>query len=216
MVPETRITSPARAAERNRAWPFGTQPIRVALAVIGPGVEVVSPPMRFKPNRAWSSARPWAKASRSAQPQRLGHATARNQPQGSAPLAARSDRLTRRSLRATRSSGSEGRKCTPSTIMSLVTIRSKPGRAGIAAASSSRPRASGAPPVSGFISRAMKSNSSTPAVASDPVVTGYAVQGGVDEAGLGALEERLGDLDIFVDRHLGGHVRPAGQFEGAG
>jgi hypothetical protein len=47
------------------------------------------------------------------------------------------------------------------------------------------------------------------------VVTGYAVQGGVDEAGLGAFEERLGDLDVFIDGHLGRHVRPAGQLIGA-
>ena len=63
-------------------------------------------------------------------------------PQGVAPLEARSDRFTRSALRATVSGGSSGRKCTPSTMASVFTTRSSPVALRIAA-SSTRPNAPG-------------------------------------------------------------------------
>src|SRR5271168_412494 len=105
---------------------------------------------------------------------------------------------------------SPARKCTPSTMASSEITRSKPGRPGSTAASSSRPSAAGAPRVSGR-SAAIQSNSSGGAL-----IAGDGVEGGVDEPRFGAFEERLGDLDIFVDGDLGGHVGAPHQLEGAG
>src|ERR1019366_5810619 len=96
----------------------------------------------------------------------------------------------------------------PSTMASFDTMRSKPGREGMAAASSLRPRASGAPSASGARPRAIQSNSS-----GGPLIARDSIQGAVDEAGLGAVEEGLGDLDIFVDHHLVRRIT-ADQLEG--
>ena len=55
-------------------------------------------------------------------------ASVSTKPAGVAPLAARSDRFTRSALRAMVSGGSSGRKCTPSTMASVVTTMSSPLR----------------------------------------------------------------------------------------
>ena len=63
---------------------------------------------------------------------------------GLAPLAARSERFTRNAFCATVPAGSSTKKSVPAAIWSVVTTRSKPGRAEIMAASSFRPKAPGA------------------------------------------------------------------------
>src|SRR5579864_4601537 len=107
------------------------------------------------------------------------------------------------------SQASPSGKWTPSTIASSLITRSKPGRLGSTAASSMRPSAGDAPSVSGR-SAAIQSNSSGPLIAGD------LVERGVDEGRLRSVEERLGDLDILVDRHLGRHIAAPHDLERAG
>jgi len=52
MVPLTATRSPALAVERRSSWPVATVPKAVTDNVSGPGVAVVSPPMRAMPNSA--------------------------------------------------------------------------------------------------------------------------------------------------------------------
>src|SRR5438093_516708 len=101
-------------------------------------------------------------------------------------------------------------------MASLEITRANPGRDGTIAASSIRPRASGAPSASGRSSRAMASNSSTPLGGLAPDIPSDSVEDAVGDAGLGAFEERLGDLDVFVDGHLGGHIGSRCQLHGPG
>src|SRR4051812_18617603 len=84
-------------------------------------------------------------------------------------------------------------------MVSVVITSDCPGGGVSSAASSKSPSASGAPSASGRNSRAIRSNSSQPLGA---LIAADGVQGAVDEAGFGPVEERLGDLDIFVDHNL--------------
>src|SRR5947209_5033906 len=102
------------------------------------------------------------------------------------------------------SASSLSRKCTPATMASSLITRSKPGRLGTTATSSISPsaaslRASG-------LSAAIQSSSS-----GGSRIAGDGVESGVDEGGLRAFEERLGDLDVLVDGHLGGRLRAVEQ-----
>src|SRR3954462_6898355 len=82
---------------------------------------------------------------------------------------------------------------------SVVITSDCPGGGVSSAASSKSPSASGAPSASGRSSRAIRSNSSQPLGA---LIAADGVQRAVDEARLRSIEERLGDLDIFVDHDL--------------
>ena len=70
-------------------------------------------------------------------------------PRGRAPMAARSDKLTRSALRATSAGGSCSRKCTPATTASAVTTSSWAGSRVRKAASSVSPSAPARPSASG-------------------------------------------------------------------
>ena len=67
---------------------------------------------------------PRAKALSQASPTPFGQRERQQKARGFAPLAARSDRLTRSALRAIASGGSSGKKCTPPTMASVVSTRS--------------------------------------------------------------------------------------------
>src|SRR5690242_926730 len=92
-------------------------------------------------------------------------------------------------------------------MASFEITRSKPGRAGITAASSARSRARKSPRVSG-LSRSIQANSSSRAV-----IAGDRIEHAVHEARFGAIEERLCQLEVFVDDNLARDLPPAGEFE---
>ena len=90
--------------------PCGTLPIAVIETIIGPGVLTVSPPSKGMDQNAASSPSPRAKNSIQAASMFDGNASASRKPSGSAPLAARSDTLTRSALRAMASGASSAKK----------------------------------------------------------------------------------------------------------
>src|ERR1700722_4247705 len=173
------------------------------------------------PNRFWSAAKPLAKASIQASPQSGGKHVTSRYPTGTAPLAARSDRLTRSSFCAISPGGSSGRKCTPATMASVLRTYCSPLAPGISAASSSSLRPPGA--ASGAKKRAMRSNSSRRGFAVTALLPELArpqpprqvVEHAVDQSRLLGSEERMGDVEILVDDDLGRHVRAMRQFESA-
>ena len=117
---------PARAG----ALPCGTVPIAVTEIDSGPGVDTVSPPSSGTANSAMSARRPAAKPAIQASSQSPGSISVSKKPLGSAPLAARSERLTRSALAAIAPGGSSAKKWTPATSASVVSTRSRPsGRA---------------------------------------------------------------------------------------
>ena len=133
---------------------------------------------------------------------------------GSAPLPARSLRLTVTSFQPTEAGGSLGRKCTPSAIMSWVRTRSP-----ITAASSSSPRAAGwvassAQPLDeGEFAETHCSLIDPSAIAKEASVQrsrprdlGDGVEQAVDEALLALVVEGVGDVDIFADHAGDGDV----------
>ena len=126
-VPETQTSSPGRAPLRSSAVPVGTSPIAVSDRVSGPGVDTVSPPRSAIPNAALSAASPAQNSPSHASLISFGRASASRYPSGAAPMAARSDRFTRRSFCAICPGGSSGRKCTPATMASLVSTSCRPG-----------------------------------------------------------------------------------------
>ena len=73
----------------------------------------------------------------------FGNASVSRKPAGFAPLAARSDRLTRSAFCAIASGGSSGKKCTPPTMASAVTTSAWPAGGVRTAASSVKPSAPG-------------------------------------------------------------------------
>ena len=127
IVPVTTTRSPGFAPLRWTILPGGTRPNAVTEIISGPGVDTVSPPSSGQPNRSASS--PSARANGASQPSSaLRSASVSTKPAGTAPLAARSDRFTRSALRAMRVGRIVGRKCTPSTMASVVTTMSSPVR----------------------------------------------------------------------------------------
>ena len=124
-VPVTTTRSPGFAPLRWTIWPAGTRPNAVIEIIRGPGVDTVSPPSSGQPNVQASSPSPRANG-RSHVSSALRNASVSTKPAGVAPLAARSERFTRSALRAIVSGGSSDRKCTPSTMASVVTTMSSP------------------------------------------------------------------------------------------
>src|SRR5882672_10481028 len=133
---------------------------------------------------------------------------------GSAPIAARSERLTRSILRAMSDGGSPARKCTPAISASAVATNRQPARTSISAASSPRSRAPGYFAASGRKYRAMSSNS--PGRDGSPLTrhphlartqqARQLVENPIDESSLLAGEERVGKLDIFAHGDPGGNL----------
>src|SRR6266849_5391422 len=106
--------------------PWGTRPNAVIEIILGPGVETVSPPSSGQPKCDASSPSPRANGLSHAS-SALRNAKVSTNPAGVAPLAARSERFTRSALRAMVSGGSSERKCTPSTMASVVTTIERAG-----------------------------------------------------------------------------------------
>src|SRR5918998_2084142 len=129
---------------------------------------------------------------------------------GSAPLAARSDRLTVTSFHPTLAAGSAGRKCTPSAMLSWVST--SPSNS---ATSSASPRAAGS--VANLRSRSITCASFialTRRGGSRPFGDGVAQA--VDETAFALVVEGVGDIDIFGDYRADRHVGAGEQFIGAG
>ena len=217
--PASRRRSPRRpparrlASRRTAAPPAPPAPSRARWRrpSSGPGVETVSPPSRATPNASPSSARPRRRPRARRQPRYGGQAVDRSVAEGLGGLGGEIGEVGAQQPPGDDRRRPRRRKCTPSTMASLEITRSKPGRAGRTAASSIRPSAAGV----AARQRPQRGRSSRTRQAA-PLIAGDGVQGGVDEAGLGALEEGLGDLDIFVDHHLGRARRRGDQLEGAG
>ncbi|MNN28445.1 hypothetical protein D3C81_1420160 [compost metagenome] len=137
-VPEIQISSPGRAASRRSAARCGTSPKTVSDSVSGP--RVVSPPTSSQP---WASARasmpPASSASHAGSAS--GRASASVKARGSAPIAARSDRLTASALWPSARGATSAKKWRPLTSMSVLMARWWPGRPSISAQSSPTPSA---------------------------------------------------------------------------
>src|SRR5579862_5265932 len=151
------MRSPSSTPRRRTILPLGTVPMAVTDSESAPALFTVSPPIKGQAKADTSSPRPLAKAFNHSAVQSSGKARPRRKPSGSAAFAARSERLTRKALRATRSGGSWAKKCTPAMILSVVTTRSRSGGGATKAASSLRPRP--AAPASGAKNVAMISSS---------------------------------------------------------
>ena len=123
--------------------PRGTVPKAAIVTVTRPGVRSVSPPSSGQPN--FLASAPSAAANFFSQPSATSAVSAidSRKPSGRAPLAARSERLTRSAFLATAAGGSSGKKCTPEITPSVLSTRSWPGGTAMAAASSTRPNAPG-------------------------------------------------------------------------
>ena len=126
MVPETNTISPSRAPDLVITPSSPASPNRVSDSVSGPGVATISPPTRATPKAPRSSPRPAEKASSQSSSTSFGRARTRRQAWGTAPMAARSERLTRNSFLAMSSGDSFSGKCTPATRASAVTTRRAP------------------------------------------------------------------------------------------
>ncbi len=135
-VPEIQMSSPGRAASRRSALCMGTSPNTVRLSVSGP--RVVSPPISSQPCASASSSMP-AASSDSQAACASGSASASVKARGSAPMAARSDRLTASALWPSERGATSGKKCRPLTSMSVLMARWWPGRPSISAQSSPTP-----------------------------------------------------------------------------
>lgn len=114
-VPETQMSSPARAASRRSARLDATSPKIVMQMFSGPFV--VSPPISSQPWASASANRPPENA-RSQSASATGNASANVNATGRAPIAARSDRLTARLLWPSRRGSSPAKKWRSSTSMS--------------------------------------------------------------------------------------------------
>src|SRR6476660_9396000 len=209
IVPVTTTRSPGFAPLRRTILPGGTRPNAVIEIIRGPGVETVSPPSSGQPNFAASSPSPRANGVNQAS-SAARNASVSTKPAGVAPLAARSERFTRSALRASVSGGSSGRKCTPSTMASVVTTMSSPDGFN-AAASSSRLKAPGLVAI-GRKYRAI--SESSPAVdgalATRELVGAKLsrdlVEHGVHHAGLILFDKGVRDVDIFGHDHTARHI----------
>ena len=122
--PDTQMSSPGRAPARYSATPDGTSPSAVTL-MVSSGPRVVSPPTRSTPWRSASAKKPRANAASQAS-STAGSASASVAQRGAAPIAARSERFTASALWPSARGSAPGRKCRPSTSMSVVTASSRP------------------------------------------------------------------------------------------
>ncbi len=143
IVPVTITRSPALAPPRSTMAPRGTAPKAAIATVTNPGVRSVSPPSSGQPNFLMSARRPAANFFSQRSSMSLVIARDSRKPSGLAPLAARSERLTRKAFLATASAGSSGKKCTPAITASVVSTSSCAGGTATTAASSARPSAPG-------------------------------------------------------------------------
>src|SRR6516225_6115670 len=180
-----------------------------------------------------SSARPAVKAAIHASSVPTGSAIDSKKPTGDAPLAARSDRFIRSTLRAMLPGGSLGRKCTPAMTPSAVKTTSQSAGGVSTAASSPRSNAPGAVasgrkyrPIrrsSPEISCAEPSSSegiSCPSLSAGELAGAELVreliEHGIDHPGLFLVDKSAGHVDIFRGYHACRHVAPVGKFIGAG
>jgi len=163
----------------------------------------------------------------------FGNASVSTKPAGFAPLAARSDRLTRSAFFAIASGGSLGKKCTPPTMASAVTTKARPAGGVRSAASSVKPSAPGCRAI-GLKCRAISRSSAdscpdSPRLARSATASPHSrfelaraqlpcklVEHRIDHAGLLAIDEGIGDIDIFAHHHARRHVGLAVEFVGAG
>ena len=139
--PLTYRSSPGCAPARVRTRRRLTLPTAVTSRYNGPPDRVMLPPTSAVRNRVATANRPSSRASRSLTRSVSGRASDRSACRGTAPIAARSLRLTASTLPPTASSGVNARsKCTPSTIVSVVMTDSEPRSGSTTAASSPIPR----------------------------------------------------------------------------
>jgi hypothetical protein len=136
--PESQTSSPAWAASRRRAYPAGSVPSAVIVMVRGP--RVVSPPISSIAYASAIANIPSAKASSHASSTSGSVIASKNQ-RGSAPIAARSERLTASALCPRRRGSAPGRKCVPSQSVSVVRARTRPAGGRRSAQSSPTPSA---------------------------------------------------------------------------
>jgi hypothetical protein len=112
IVPVTTTRSPARAPARRTMVPRGTVPEAAIVTATRPGVRSVSPPSSGQPYRLASAPSAAANFFSQLSPTSAVSAIDSRKPSGRAPLAARSERLTRSAFFATAPGGSSG-KMTP-------------------------------------------------------------------------------------------------------
>ncbi len=137
-VPVTQTRSPTCAPSRRSAAPAGTKPMAVIVMLKGP--RVVSPPTRQIPDCCASCCRPPANAV-SHSSSASGKVKASRNQRGSAPIAARSERLTASDFQPI-SAGLVGYgKCRPATSVSVVIASACPGAGRTSAQSSPMPSA---------------------------------------------------------------------------
>src|SRR6266568_2383435 len=130
------MSSPASAPSRRSARSGGTSPITVTEIASGP--RLVSPPISSTSERAASRKKPCANAAihfSSAS----GSAIARVAQRGSAPIAARSERLTASALCPSLPGSASGKKWRPASSMSVETASVMPSRGWSSAQSSPTP-----------------------------------------------------------------------------
>ena len=135
-VPVTNIASPAHAPARGNDSPIGSVPSAVTVTDNGPCV--VSPPTNATPCARASSANPSAKRS-TKRASAVGRVKASKAHAGSAPIAARSDKFTASDFHPRSPGAVPGRKCTPSTMVSVQATSRCPAGTSSNAASSPTP-----------------------------------------------------------------------------
>src|SRR6185312_13349690 len=173
-----------------------------------------------------SSRRPSANRFNQSAPMSFGSASETRKPSGVAPLAARSERLTRSALRATSAASSWGKKCTPPMMASVLSTTSVPGAGVRKAASSVSASAPGCVAI-GLKKSAIR-RSSADILSSEapmglsggefvgPQLARQLVEHGVDHAGLVAADEGGGDVGVFGDDGARRHVLAMHELVGPG
>ena len=201
-----RRVAPTRRACLRRVRRNATAPARA--------VPAHGRPRKHSGDHAPGCRRRWRRRARAQRPQTRANASTHamsasgavretTQYLASAPIAARSERLTPSARAPTRSPDASSGKCRPATSVSVVTARSNPDGTATSAASSPGPSTTPSPPALPpriATMRPISSNSSLRFLR--PQVARDAVEDAVDVlvAGLGA--EGLGEPDVLVDRHL--------------
>src|SRR5690606_5826734 len=217
-VPPPPTSSPGLAVSRRSACPHRTWPMAVTPSARGP--RVVSPPTRATWCNPASSKKPSSMASHQAA-SGSGRVRERVHQAGSAPMAARSERLTASAFQPMSAGGWEARKWTPSLSTSVVTTSSCPAAGRRAAASSPMPVATSLRSRARLRMRAIRSNSTAPPPQAAAAPRGSAACGlHLDRAPFsgGAVEhavdvgvavlgpEALDRAQGLVDHHPVGHV----------
>ena len=134
-VPVVTRRSPGRAPCRGARWPGRPHPSTVlTTARVAPGF--VSPPTRGAPDRAAARSAPRTTSWAHRRGVPGGTIKSRRRAAGSAPLAARSERLTFAAAAPIRAGGESGRKWVPSTSASVDRTATRFGGTRRAAASS--------------------------------------------------------------------------------